>query len=306
MAQIDVLGIGAVAIDELLYVESYPSPNTKTNVQHRERQCGGLAATALVAASRLGAHCAYAGTLGHDDLSNFAVLAMQKEAIDTSQVVFLDSARPVHSVIIVGDNGQTRNIFVDFDGVIGAHPVLPSESLIQSCKVLLVDHVGLPGMLRAAQIAHAANIPIVSDLEIDVAGLNELLEMVSHPIFSWEFAQHLTRTGTPAEAALKLWTVEREAVVITCGAEGSWFLSRENPAVPLHQAAFTVEVVDTTGCGDVFHGAYAAGLAKGMKIRESIEFASAAAAIKATRRGGQSGAPYLAAVKELIATPKSI
>ncbi|MBN2129460.1 MAG: hypothetical protein JW741_08180, partial [Sedimentisphaerales bacterium] len=65
----DVLGLGYTAVDDLLYVESYPPADNKARVRHRERHCGGLTATALVAAARLGARCMYAGVLGNDELS---------------------------------------------------------------------------------------------------------------------------------------------------------------------------------------------------------------------------------------------
>lgn len=72
-----------------------------------------------------------------------------------------------------------------------------------------------------------------------------------------------------------------------------------------HQPAFPVEVIDTTGCGDVFHGAYAAALAWGDSLPKRVVLASATAAIKATRRGGQTGIPHLAEVKRLIAAQEA-
>jgi len=88
-------------------------------------------------------------------------------------------------------------------------------------------------------------------------------------------------------------------VVVTCGADGCWYLE-PGSATPRHQPAFTVKVVDTTGCGDVFHGAYATGLARGMPVAERIRFAAAAAALKATQTGGQAGIPSLAEVQSFL------
>ena len=79
-------------------------------------------------------------------------------------------------------------------------------------------------------------------------------------------------------------------MVITCGGQGCRGLGMGYD-IPFAQPAFPVEAVDTTGCGDVFHGAYAAALARGLPLAECLEFASAAAALKATRRGGQAGCP---------------
>src|SRR5206468_4095602 len=71
--RIDILGLGAVAVDDFIYLEAYPAPDAKARVLRRERNCGGLTAIALVAAARLGARCAYAGVLGRDESSGFAV-----------------------------------------------------------------------------------------------------------------------------------------------------------------------------------------------------------------------------------------
>jgi sugar/nucleoside kinase (ribokinase family) len=79
----DILGLGCATVDDLLYVDSYPPPDTKTRILRSERQCGGLTATALVAAARFGAKCAYAGQLGNDDQSTFVDRALRAEGIDT-------------------------------------------------------------------------------------------------------------------------------------------------------------------------------------------------------------------------------
>lgn len=288
---IDVLGLGATAVDHLIYVPSYPPPNVKTYVLRSERQCGGLTATALVAASRLGARCAYAGMLGRDDASQFVADTLRREGIDLSHLVVHDEAGPIRSTIIVGTDCGTRNIFPEHPAACGAHPALPAESVIRASRVLFVDHVGVDGMIRAARIAREAGVPVVSDVERDLPGCRDLLALVDHVVMSWEFAQMLTGTDAPDEATRRLWAPGRALVAVTCGEDGCFF-SDDGQGVR-HQPAFRVEVVDTTGCGDVFHGAYCAALAKGMPAQERIRFASAAAALKATRAGGQAGAPTL-------------
>jgi ribokinase len=91
-----------------------------------------------------------------------------------------------------------------------------------------------------------------------------------------------------------------EAVVVTAGRAGAWAVDRSNPS-PLRVPAFHVHAIDTTGCGDVFHGAYAEFLARGLSLKERVIRASAAAALKATRAGGQSGAPRLTELEAFLA-----
>lgn len=294
----DVVGLGAVTIDDLIYVESYPPPDAKVPVLRSQRQCGGLTGTALVAAARLGAKCAYAGILGTDALSTYLTECMQSECIDMSQVIRRPGVYPIHSTIVVDETRHTRNVFVDLSGGSGADEAGPHPELLLSTRVLFVDHIGVPGMIRAASICRNASIPIVADFERNTGpDFEALLALVDHLIVSQSFAEKLTGSKTPAEAARKLWSPHREIVVVTCGSAGCWYLARGSVC---HQAAFEVVPVDTTGCGDVFHGAYAATLAEGVALPERIIFASAAAALKATQPGGQSGIPTRTAVRAFL------
>src|SRR5436309_4528292 len=107
----DILGLGCVAIDELLYVPEYPLADSKVRVRRRERQCGGLTGTALVAAARLGARCAFGGVLGDDEDSRFVVDCFGREGIDTAPLVRRPGARPIRSTIVVDETRHTRTIF---------------------------------------------------------------------------------------------------------------------------------------------------------------------------------------------------
>src|SRR4029453_8679755 len=102
---------GAVAVDELIFSEAYPPPDTKVHVERVEKHCGGLTAIALIAASRLGSRCAYDGVRGEDERSQFAMERMRSEGIDLSHLRVQAGARPVHSYIIVDTKRGTRNIF---------------------------------------------------------------------------------------------------------------------------------------------------------------------------------------------------
>ena len=298
-ARLDVLGLGVVAVDDLLYVERYPPADAKEEVMRRERQCGGLTASALVAASRLGSRCGYAGILGRDELSRFVIERFEAEGIDLSYLAVEDDGAPVHSTIIVDMRQGTRNIFYDIRGRVGAHPSVPDAQVIRASRVLFVDHFGIEGMIRAARIARQAKIPVVADFErANVPRFAELLGLVDHLIVSRDFAAQLTGKPSAPEAALALWQEGREVVVVTCGAEGSWYVTRAQ--APVHQAAFRVDALDTTGCGDVFHGAYASLLARGEDVKERVRFASAAAAMKATAAGGQAGVPTREAVAAFL------
>jgi sulfofructose kinase len=295
----DILGLGGVAVDDLLYVDGYPPPDAKARVVRRERQCGGLTATALVAAARLGAACAYAGVLGKDELSAFTLDCMRRERIDVSPTRLTSTARPIHSTIVVDQIRGTRNIFFDIDQVVGAGPG-PSSALVSSCRVLFVDNLGVCGMVKAARVARRRGLPVVGDFENDEhPQFPELMSLTDHLIVSREFAARLTGRESPEAAVSRLAGPGREVAAVTDGDQGCWYRAR-GWASARHQPAFKVNVVDTTGCGDVFHGAYAFGLARDMSLEERIRLASAAAALKVTKSGGQSGIPSLSEVEAFL------
>lgn len=302
-ATFDVLGLGCAAVDDLLYIDAYPPPDRKVRVRRRERQCGGLTATALVAAARLGARCAFAGILGTDDRSRFILDALTRDGVDVSHVIQRPEVRPIHSTILVDETHHTRNIFFDLEGSVGADPSAPPAEVIASTRVLFVDHYGIEGMTRAVDVAHAAGVAVVADLErSEWPGFAELIARIDHLILSREFACRWTGTSEPAEAVQKLWSPVRRAVVVTCGETGGWYRGESTGVTPLFYPAFAVQTVDTTGCGDVFHGAYASTLARGLDLVERIRFSAAAAAIKATRRGAQAGIPTREETETFLAT----
>lgn len=298
---IDILGLGCIAIDDVLCVKAYPQPDTKVRIQHRFRQCGGITATALIAAARLGCRSAYAGNLGQSDLTREALAHLQSYGVNIDHVRIQGEGNPAYTTIIVDQTNHTRTIFSDLNRSIGATTDHPSESVFLSARVLLVDHFGIEGMTRATQIARQANIPVVADLErCEWPGFAELLAMIDHPILSLRLAREHTDLTTPEQIIDKLWHDDRQIVVITDGENGCWYRSIENERIH-HFPAFQVDVVDTTGCGDVFHGAYCAALLQdNLKVEERIRFATAAAGIKATRQGGPPAAPSLEEVKHFL------
>ncbi len=126
-------------------------------------------------------------------------------------------------------------------------------------------------------------------------------------ITSHAFATDFTGIADPAVSAKSLLdagaglVVPRRIAGVTCGDRGSWFATSDGDE--FHQPAFTPPnppgVVDTTGAGDVFHGAFSFGLAQGWDPRRCARFASAVAALKCTRLGGRAGIPTCAQAEQL-------
>ena len=283
----DILGLGCATIDELLFVENYPAPDGKVLVDEAQTQGGGLTATALVAGARLGARCAYGGMLGPDQTSRQVAEILRGEGVDVSLVSWRDDAAAIRSTIVVDTTAHTRAIFFRRPGLVGAPPDAPAENEIAASRVLLVDHYGGSGNTRAIELARRHDIPIVADFERNnVPDWDAFFPRVDHLVLGQTFACQLSNASAPEAAARALWNPNRAVVVVTCGEAGALaFDGKEVTCV----AAFQTQVVDTTGCGDVFHGTYAATLAWGWPLEKRLIWASAGAALKARHVGAQRG-----------------
>jgi sugar/nucleoside kinase (ribokinase family) len=100
-----------------------------------------------------------------------------------------------------------------------------------------------------------------------------LLDLVDHLLLPADFAIQLSGWDDPGEAAQALWSAGRELVAVTCGASGAWGVGRGAWWFGRAAPAFPVQVVDTTGCGDVFHGAYAAAFTRGLRAGDRMPVA---------------------------------
>jgi len=295
----DVLGLGCVAVDDLIYVDQYPAPDTKMLARARRREGGGLAGTALVAAARMGARAAYFGILGDDELSHCVIQGLERGGVDCSAIIHRDEARPFHSTVIVVSSTHQRTIIFSTDGVALPRPEQITDELIANCRVLFFDHTVVEGGLRAAELAHAHGIPVVGDFESDSDPVvSDLMRQVDHLVIGAEFAGRVTGESDAEHMVRALAGADRPCCVVTAGERGCWY--SEHGGEVRHFPAFHVQDVDTTGCGDVFHGAYAACIARGESVSRAVQVATAAAGIKATRFGGQSGIPNQGAVDQFL------
>lgn len=293
-----ILGMGAVAVDDLVYVDHYPEADKKEAVRRRDRIAGGLAGNALAAAARLGANTAYFGLLGDDELSVFTKKEFKASGVDCNQILFDIDARPIYSTIIVEIPTGNRTIFFDLSGV----KQLANESirpeLIQSCKVLFVDHTAFQPAILAAKIARNSRIPVIADIERgEIEYLNELLQLIDHLVIGRDMGKQLTGEGDPMKMVFQLMKSGFRAVIVTDGDNGCYF--SDEPMKIYHQPALKVRVVETLGCGDIFHGAYAYCIAQGLSIIQAVRIATITAGVKASRSGGRSGIPDWASVEKM-------
>jgi ribokinase len=299
-----VVGFGNSAVDDMVQLEGFPEPDSKQRITSIERQPGGQCTTALVAASRLGERCAYAGVLGENELSEFVRSALRKEAVEFCGTVAYSDARPYYSIVLVDASTGNRTILYSATQVRGPVPEDISEELIRDAAVLLVDQLGPEGTLYACEVAKRCATQIVADFErLDHECLWQAMRLVDHLILPMRTAREITGCSDPSLAVRELARTGRICTAATDGPNGCWFITCDCETIK-HQPAFQVDVVDTTGCGDVFHGAYAAAIARNLAPELAVRYAAVTAALSATQRGGQAGIPSLKAVEQFMADPK--
>jgi sugar/nucleoside kinase (ribokinase family) len=282
--QHDVAGVGCVSIDDFLYVDAFQTDD-KGRIRAREQQPGGNIATALVAAAGLGASVAFVGRLSDQEDGALVRADLTAHGVDLQFAMPDSEARPIRATIVVFEHGD-RFIAFDDETRIGMLPGDDVTPLLQSRTVLL-DNYALAPTVEALG-TDVSEIAIVADVEEEVE--SNSLKKVQHLVLPIAFARRLTAESEPAAIVDALWNDQRSTVVITDGANGVWFRDAGS-ANCRHQPSFEVPVVDTTGCGDVFHGAYAVALARGFGAAERVRFAAAAGAICATGRGGRGRLP---------------
>lgn len=289
-----LLGAGIVTIDDFLYVDAYPLEDRKTAVTRSERRYGGLIGTALAAAARLGQRCTYTGRLGQSQAAREVGGQLEMSGIAVRDTDASGEAKVPTAVIIVSRDHGARTIFyqMDAESLIVRHV---DEGVLDTAAVVLVDHLGT----AVARAAHARGVPVVVDLEWPEWTENgELYRLADHLIVSHEFAGVTTGLNEPDRALMALHGDGRRCTAVTCGGDGVYFVADSGGAG--HLKACKVPVLNTTGCGDVFHGAYCVALIRGDTIEHAVEYASAAAAIYASREAGWEHLPVDAEVRHLL------
>lgn len=296
----DVTGLGACASDFLGVVPHYPSIDERVRMLELHRQGGGEAATAMVTLSRLGVRTSFVGKIGDDELGRFVIREFERENVDTSHIVTQEGGSSIFAFIIIDKESGRRTILWHK----GIRPLTPEEmdkEFMLSARILHLDQHEPEAAIAAAKWFKEEGKMVVLDIDTIDPRLEGLVRSVNVLIGSEVFVRNFTRGNNYFKAAEDIASLGPETVVITLGEKGCLCRSGENAFV---QPAFEVDVVDTTGCGDVFHGAFIYGVLQDWRLREIARFSNAVAAIKCTRVGGRAGIPKLHEVERFLKKAK--
>lgn len=286
--------VGITTQDRIFTVENLPLGEGKFFASALKEQGGGPAATAAVAAARLGIEVDMIARVGDDATGKGILAELEHEGVGTS-----------HMRVIKGAISTQAAITVDKDGnrIIVSYPspsLTPDASFMDEIDfsqydVVLADVRWHEGALKALTLGKAAGVPTVLDADITPQPINELVALSSYAIFSKPGLVKFAQTDDIDEALRSTAAIESGNIVVTLGSDGYKYV--QNGTI-VHTSGFKVKVVDTTGAGDVFHGAFAAALCLEKPQTEALKFAAATAALKCTKAGGRSGIPTREAVED--------
>jgi sugar/nucleoside kinase (ribokinase family) len=289
---IDIIGLGASTVDVLSLVEHLPAEDENMRAVGISVQGGGPVATAIVTAARLGARTAMLDVLGDDWRGALIRAEFEREGVETEYLKIASGLTSPTSCILVKKDGGARSIIWAPGSAPDLSPQDIPRDVVGSARCLHVNGRHRQACMEAVKLARASGVQVSFD---GGAGryrpeLDELVPLTDVCIVARDFAEQYTRQADLENAGRALMKAGPQLVVITAGAQGSWIYSRSGPS--FHQPAYLMpRVVDTTGCGDSYHGAFLYGLLQGFDLKRTAALASAVAALNSQRLGGRVGLP---------------
>ena len=303
LKKIQVIGLGQACVDYLGTLPSYPREDSKAELTGLQMQCGGPASTALVTLSRLGIPTSFLGSISDDPSGLRIIENLKDENVDVSCLKVTPGHTSQFAFIAVAEKMGKRTIFWHRGSVPHLEPKDVDIALFSKAKILHLDGLMIEASIEAATQAKALGMTVVLDAGTMREGSKKLVALVDILIASETFATPLVGVEAINETALRaLHGLGPKQVIITLGQKGSIGL---NDRRVFRQEAFRGRVKDTTGAGDVYHGAYVYGLLQGWDMPRCMRFASATAALKCKKTGAQNGIPDLKTVHEFLKTHES-
>lgn len=286
-----VAGVGHNCLDRLCTVEAYPPENGSTHITAMQTQGGGAVATALVACARLGVAAAMVGYLGADDTGGEIIGLLQRDGVNTDAVTRLPGRRSSVSYVMVNPANASRTKFPYPDALPAIQWDAAQRRVVENARVLHLDGTQYENALAAAQIAKKAGVTVSLDgcsMQQDNEKNRRLASLADILIMNAKYPLRVAECDNYEQALLRMAGWGPRVVIGTQGEQGCVaVIEGETVRIP----AYGVAAVDTTGAGDVFHGAFLAGWLQGMPLLENIRFAAAASALKCTKIGGRAGIP---------------
>ena len=302
MSSIQIAGLGLTTIDILMRLEHLPTWTSFHRMRELRMDGGGPVGTGIVAAARLGARVGYIGTRGSDEAAQLKMSFLTRDNVDISRVVCRPGPEAQIILCYVHEvTGERMFAGADTLSEVLLRPEELDREYITSAEYLHLDGFHQEAAIQAARWMHEAGKKVMLDAgksDGSVSdGMRELVKLTDVLICGSGFGAALTGKQDLWQAGEAMQAIGPQIVVQTEGEDGSYTLTANDR---FHTPAFPVQVVDTTGAGDVFHGGYMYALLQGWDLRKAAVFSTAVSALKCTRLGGRVGIPQLDEVNAFL------
>jgi sulfofructose kinase len=294
----DVVGMGLNSVDFLSLVPEFPTLNSKMKILRFSKQGGGQVATAMAALSRWGVKTKYVGKVGADELGQFSLHSIRQEGVDVSSVTTEPNATNQFATIIVDGASGERTILWNRDERLMYREGELRKEEVCSGRLLHLDGHDIHAAIQCAGWAKEEGIPTIVDLDKVEPLTSELIKKIDFVITSSRFPTLFTGISDREKAFIEIQKHTSGLLCATLGHEGAMALI---DGEIIYIKGFKVNVVDTTGAGDVFHAGFIYGLLQNWEVREILKFANAVAALKCRELGGRKGIPTLKETQNFLA-----
>lgn len=295
---VDVFGFGHCCIDYLAVLDPFPEKGMKGDVAESLVIAGGPVPIALSTAARFGCSTQFFGKVGNDADGKQICRELQEDGVDISRMIIDSNCKTARAYIWIDRNDGSRSVALDYCEANQLSKEDVDTELTACCKIFLCDNRSADATLKALKHAKAAGLITMIDAGSVRPQFNDMLKLVDYTIVSQDLGETLLTGNNAYKTAERLVEMGTGTAVVTCGAEGSIYC---NGAETAHISGFPIDAVDTTGAGDIFHGAFIYGLLKDWELSRIVRFSNGAAALSCRRLSGRLGIPQLYEVERLTA-----
>jgi len=294
--RVDVVGVGLNATDTLVRLPHFPAFDTKVELLSADVRPGGQAASAMVACSRWGLHARYVGKVGDDAAARFQSDVFGRARVEAHLLRVPECSSQIAYILVDGSSGE-RTILWKRDARLTIRPAELKRDWIVRARGLLVDGHDTAAAATAARWARAAGIPVVADIDKLYPGVEVLLEVTDYLMASRDLPKRLTGESNLLKSIPEIARRFKCRIAgVTLGRLGAlaWDGGRF-----YYSRGYEVKALDTTGAGDVFHGAFLYGVLAEWPTERILDFSCAAAALNCTALGAQGGIATLHEIEKL-------
>jgi ribokinase len=299
-----VVVVGSSNMDMTIMCHELPVPGQTILGHDFTMNAGGKGANQAVAAAKLGAPTQLVARLGHDVFAEASCRSFRQAGLLTDYLVRDETTSSGVALIFVDQNGENQIVVAPGANMsLTPADVEAAQPAIEAAKVMLLQlEIPMATVLRAAELAvesrtrvilnpaPARQLPPALLEKVDILIANETEVMVLTGAYDVD-------TSTASLACQPLLQAGVESVITTLGRQGAIVTSGVGATkVP----GFVVKAVDTTAAGDTFAGGLACALAEEQSLEDAVRFATAAAALSATRVGAQVSMPAREQVDALL------